>query len=136
MVLPNIWHLVLKRYLGNRLGSDCPGIVRVRLPHLVYACIYYRGIYFGRVNLAYYNQVKPLQTPPHCCKCMHKQVVLNMTHSNKDLTNYVSFHHPSIAQLVERRTVVGLIEAILRSLVRLRLEGIFSLKFIHIEGVA
>ena len=36
---------------------------------------------------------------------------------------------PSIAQLVERRTVVGLKTDILRSLVRIRFEGVFCIVF-------
>jgi hypothetical protein len=41
--------------------------------------------------------------------------------------------YPSIAQLVERRTVVGKITGILRSLVRLRFEGDFLTFFqIHV----
>ena len=47
-----------------------------------------------------------------------------------NIINYISFFltEPSIAQLVERRTVVENQTAILRSLVRLRLEGLFFYK--------
>jgi hypothetical protein len=47
-----------------------------------------------------------------------------------EMEDYI-FHLTSIAQLVERRTVVGWLTDILRSLVRLRLEGISLAQFRH-----
>ena len=45
----------------------------------------------------------------------------------KEAKSEFSVSNPSIAQLVERRTVVGKITDILRSLVRIRFEGIFCI---------
>ena len=69
-----------------------------------------------------------------CQKVVPPQTLLNFTKCQGLLALFYSYlyhiisHYlilPSIAQLLERRTVVGHSAAILRSLVRLRLEGIF-----------
>ncbi len=69
------------------------------------------------------------------CNTVHKEAPYPVVQLFEDYIHFylMLFNIPSIAQLVERRTVVVHLSDILRSLVRLRLEGVFLQTFFFLQ---